>query len=75
MISFLRNYDGYPDALEVWQAALILRVAQDMVRRHIRTRKILAYRIGRGYIIPKSELRSYILAHASKKEGTADENR
>lgn len=74
MISFLRHYNDYPDGLEVWQAAIILHVAQDTVRRFIRSKQLLAYRIGRGYIIPKSELRAYILAHASKEESTADEN-
>ena len=74
MVSFLCHYDDYPDGLEVWEAAIILHVAQDTVRRFIRAKQLSAYRFGRGYIIPKSEVRAFIIAHASKRKGETNEN-
>ena len=61
------NYDAYPVGLEVWQASIILNVAQSTVRKMIRDRKIPAYKIGRAYLIDKQSLRSYIESRSTAR--------
>lgn len=60
MFGIILNSESYPDGLEVWQAAIILNVGQDTVRKMIRNRKIPAYKIGRAYLINKYDLQKYI---------------
>ena len=60
MIDFLNNYECYPDDLSVGEIASILQVKKQTVRAYLRAQKIGSIRIGRCYIIPKTELRKYI---------------
>ena len=66
MFSFTKNFDSYPDGLEVWQVAIILNVGQNTVRRLIRDRKIPAFKIGRAYLIDKHSLRVFIESRSTK---------
>lgn len=60
MVSFIKNYDAYPDTLTVWQVAVILHVQQATVRQLIHRKALRAYRVGRSYIVDKSDLREFI---------------
>jgi len=61
MIDFIEKYDEYLDDLTVWQAACILTCTDATVRRYLRERKLSHFRTGKGYLIPKKELRSFIV--------------
>lgn len=66
MTDFIMTYTNFPSDLEVWQVALVLNISQATVRSMIRKGKLYAYRLGRGYIVPKHVLRDYILSSAQQ---------
>lgn len=69
MFSFIKNYEAYPDGLEVWQVSVILNIAPDTVRRQIRNHKLPAYKLGRSYLVNKSDLRRFIESAATSSGG------
>lgn len=70
MVSFIKNFVSYPDGLEVWQVAIILRLGQDTVRRLIRTHRLPAYRVGRAYLISKYDLRKFIEGTSTNEDSS-----
>lgn len=66
MLSFIKEYDQYPEELTVNQAAIILDLTPQTVRRYIKKGRLEYYHLGQRYIIPKSAVREMIQASQSK---------